>query len=140
MPNGIPISDAASLAMHSIAYIASRQEPSNVHDIALRLDVSEFHLSKVLQRLSKQGLVRSNRGPGGGFVLSANPDQVTLMDVYEAIEGPLDNHPCLMRTKTCDSRDCILGDTIHAMQSLFRKRLAGTSISDITDGYRQEES
>lgn len=140
MPNGIPISDAASLAIHSIAYIAARQEPSSVHDISRRLEVSEFHLSKVLQRLSKRGLVRSSRGPGGGFTLAGNADSITLMDVYEAIEGTLEDHPCLMRKKTCDSKSCILGDTMHAMHTLFKKRLISTRISDITDSYRLEAS
>lgn len=140
MSTGIPISDAASMAMHSMAYIASRHEPSSVHNISERLGVSEFHLSKVLQRLSKRGLVRSNRGPKGGFTLYSDPDSITLMDVYEAIDGPLNDSPCLMRSKTCGSTSCILGDTMQAMQAMFRKRLTGTRISDITDSYRSEAS
>jgi Rrf2 family protein len=138
MPNGIPISEAVSLAMHSVAFIASRSEPSSVHEISQRLGVSEFHLSKVLQRLSKCGLVRSNRGPRGGFTLTGKSDSLTLMDVYEAIEGRLKGHTCLMNKKTCDSKECILGDTLTAMRDIFRKHMNDTRISDIAGRYRQE--
>jgi Rrf2 family protein len=140
MPQGIPISEAASLAMHSMAYIASKEEPASasVHEISERLEVSEFHLSKVLQRLTKSGLLRSNRGPQGGFKLAASKNTLTLLDVYEAVEGPLKKQACLMRKKTCKKKSCILGDSINAMWDIFHRHLSSTRISDIADTYRRE--
>ena len=65
MTHGVPISDAVSLALHSVAYIAAQDGQTSVHDISSRLEVSENHLSKVLQKLARSGLVNSTRGPQG---------------------------------------------------------------------------
>jgi Rrf2 family protein len=93
----------------------------------------------VLQRLAKNGLVKSSRGPQGGFTLAKKSDAITLLDVYEAIEGPLRNSACLMRRKTCSKKTCILGDSISSMWSIFRKHLGSTKISDIAGMFQQEE-
>jgi len=138
LPQGLSISDAVSLAMHSMAVIAAREGISSVRAISGCLGVSEFHLAKVLQRLAKNGLVKSSRGPQGGFTLGRRSDTITLLDVYEAVEGPLKDSACLMQRKTCKKETCILGDSMKAMRSIFKKHLTGTSISDIADIYQQE--
>ncbi len=137
MTHGVPISDAVSLALHSVAVIAAREEPSSVHDISRLLEVSENHLSKVLQQLAKSGLVRSTRGPRGGFTLALKSDSVTLLNVYEAIEGPLRTSACLMRKKTCGKKACLFGDAMATMQEVFRNHLKSTRIADISSIYRQ---
>jgi Rrf2 family transcriptional regulator, nitric oxide-sensitive transcriptional repressor len=138
MTHGVPISDAVSLALHSVAYIAARDGQASVHDISMRLDVSENHLSKVLQQLAKNGLVKSTRGPRGGFSLARKSESLTLLHVYEAIEGPLKTSACMMRRKTCGKSACIFGDAMETMQEVFRNHLKSTRISDISEVYRQE--
>ncbi|MBP7738693.1 MAG: Rrf2 family transcriptional regulator [Spirochaetes bacterium] len=138
MSQGILISDAVSLAMHSMAVMASRDGLSSAKDVAGRLGVSEHHLAKVLQRLARCGLVRSTRGPRGGFTLAKKSGAITLLDVYEAIEGPLKERACLMRKKTCNKKRCILGDSMGTMWDIFRKHLKSTYISDISEAYRVE--
>jgi len=140
MSKGILISDAVALAMHSMAVIASSDGLSSARDIARRLGVSEHHLAKVLQRLARGGLVRSTRGPRGGFTLAKKSGANTLLDVYEAIEGPLKTRACLMRKKTCTKKNCILGDSMETMWDIFRRHLKSTRISDISDAYRVEAS
>ncbi len=140
MAGVLNISEAASLAMHSLALIASRSCMTTVGDISGELGVSEFHLSKVMQRLSRHGLVRSVRGPRGGFTLARDSRSITLLDVYEAIEGRLVDAACIMEKKSCLNGKCILGNTIPEMAALFRNRLGGTSISDIMDVYQTGES
>lgn len=140
MAGVLNISEAASLAMHSLALIASRKEMTSVKQISAELGVSEFHLSKVLQRLSRHGLVRSTRGPRGGFTLARDSREITLLDIYEAIEGRLDDTACIMDKKSCHNGKCILGKTITEMASLFREHLGGTRISDIMDIYQTGEA
>jgi len=138
MTHGVPISDAVSLALHSVAYLAAQDGQASVQDISKRLAVSENHLSKVLQQLSRSGLVRSTRGPQGGFCMARKCESLTLLDVYEAIEGPVRDHKCLMRKKTCGKKPCILGDTMETMWDIFRKHLKSTRVADIAGIYRRE--
>ena len=64
--------------------------------------VSESFLSKVLQRLVHTGMVTSHRGTGGGFCLKELPEKITLLDVIESIEGPLELNVCLGSGQGCD--------------------------------------
>ena len=70
--------------------------------------------------------------------MARKSESLTLLDVYEAIEGPLRDTKCLMRKKTCGNKACILGDTMETMWDIFRKHLKSTRISDISSMYRQE--
>ena len=85
----LKIPERVNLAIHSLAYIVAQKQdrPIPVSDIARSLAVSESHLAKVMQRLVKAGFVSSIRGVNGGFILNRIPDSITLMDVYECIEG-----------------------------------------------------
>ncbi|NLH94874.1 MAG: Rrf2 family transcriptional regulator, partial [Synergistaceae bacterium] len=81
MPEIIQVSEAVSLALHGLGLLVSRKGRISIREMATVMGVSEAHLAKVFQRLSKGGLVRSMRGPGGGFVLAKAPSEVTLYEV-----------------------------------------------------------
>ncbi|MCK5596268.1 MAG: Rrf2 family transcriptional regulator, partial [Candidatus Eisenbacteria sp.] len=83
-------SEAATLALHAAAIMASSPE-SHVTAAVMAdgLSASEAHLAKVLQRLAKAGVVAGTRGPGGGFQLTRPGKEISLREVYEAIEGRL---------------------------------------------------
>lgn len=66
--------------------------------------VRENFLSKILQRLVHQGLVSSHRGTGGGFCLSMAPQQIALLQVIEAMEGPTQLNVCLGEGPSCERR------------------------------------
>ena len=88
----LKISDAANIGIHALVYFAihhSSGRPVSTGEAADSLNVSVHHLSKVLQRLTKAGLVKPVRGPKGGFILGDEPVSITLKRIYEAIEGPL---------------------------------------------------
>ncbi len=127
----LKVSEAASLALHAAAFLAGRPgEVVTTGEVASVLDVSENHLSKVLQRLAKAGLVRSTRGPRGGFMLSRSPDDLTLLEVYEAIEGPLGTTNCLFSRPVCNG-ECILGDLLTDVNARIRARLTQTKLSAV---------
>ena len=136
MFNIFNISEAASIALHSMAYIASRDSIVKTAEISSKLDVSENHLSKVLQRLAKKGLVKSMRGPGGGFVLGKPVNTISLKDVYETIEGEMTAQHCLFDNSTCDSDKCILGDVLDESGRLFENHLVKTKLSDVIGLYQ----
>jgi len=102
------------------------------------IHVSEHHLSKVLQRLTKAGLVRGVRGPHGGFSLARKANQISLMEVYEAIDGPPALDDCLMHRRICGAKQCILRGTIHAANEQVRRYLTRTKLSALKGTYAKE--
>jgi Rrf2 family protein len=140
MPKVMQISEAASLALHSMVLLASKPEKIfSVREIAFTLHVSEAHLSKVLQRLARVGLVTSNRGPKGGFVLGKKSNEITLLEVYEAIDGPLTSNRCLFETPICNGAQCIFGDLLLTTNNRYKAYLEGMKLSELTDVYGKED-
>ncbi len=119
--------------MHALGYLARREDgrPITSREIANRFEVSEAHLSKVLQRLGKAEYVRSIRGPRGGFILTRAPESVTLLKVFEAIEGRFEPSQCLLSSSICDGETCILGQIVVEANNMLRTRLAGTTLAEI---------
>jgi len=136
MNNILRISDATSLALHSMVLLAANEdEVLSTREIAATLQVSQAHLSKVMQRLAKVGLVASTRGPRGGFKLGKAGEQISLLEVYQAIEGALAASHCLLGTPICKGEKCILGGLLAMMNRQTREYLAGTSLAELTGVY-----
>jgi Rrf2 family protein len=140
MDNILNISEAASLAMHASAYLACNGEGRlPIKSIAKKLGRSEHHLSKVMQRLTRAGIVSSIRGPGGGFSLAKDPEAITLLDVFEAIQGPYQPQTCLFPQPVCTGEACILGGLICKTASDVKDHLRSTRLSDLVDVYSLKE-
>src|SRR5947209_1382778 len=81
------ISQTAEYALRAIVYLAAQPgEPRTVQQIAEATRVPAGYLSKVMQGLSRAGLVHSQRGLHGGFTLNAPPDRLTVFDVVQAVD------------------------------------------------------
>ena len=137
MAGAVKISQAALLALHTMTFLASQRGKSrSTRDMAGLLGVSEAHLSKVLQRLTRSGLVRSQRGPRGGFMICKDGGEVRLLDVYESIEGPLDSPECLLGEKSCNGDSCcITGDLLGSVNQEVQEYLAGTRLREVSHAY-----
>ena len=141
MSSVMKVSEAATLALHTMVFLAANPgERFSVKQIAGTHDVSEAHLSKVLQRLAKVGLVNSTRGPKGGFVPARAADEITLLDVYEAVDGPLSPMTCLFGTPICNGRRCIMGDVLKMVNEQTKTYLTQTTILDVADVYHGESN
>jgi Rrf2 family protein len=139
MATMLKISEAASLALHTMALLATSQGTTRATwEIAKTLRVSEAHLAKVLQRLGRAGLVKSQRGPGGGFSLGRAPESISLLEVYEATEGPLDPPGCLLGRPACNGT-CILGGLLDQVAAEIRTYFAQTRLSDLNSQFFPEE-
>lgn len=107
----LKLSDAASLALHSMDYISSH--PGRLisnQEIANNLEASANHLSKVHQWLTRAGLLVAVRGPHGGFRLAKEAKDIRLIEVIEAVEGPFHPSDCLLGRNDCLRESCILGE------------------------------
>lgn len=139
MSSFIKISEAASLAFHTAAYLA--QNPGRLvpsREIARALGASENHLSKVLQRLARSGIVHSTRGPNGGFRIRTPWEKMKLVEIYEAIEGPLAPGRCLLGLPVCKGNRCALGAVLHRTDEAVKRCLTGTTLAELAKGFRSE--
>ncbi len=133
MDSVLNISEAANLALHAGMLLAKAGgEPRSARTMAAELKVSYDHLAKVLQRLTKAGLVQATRGPGGGFTLSREPSRIRLLDLYEAIDGKFSVSRCLFGRKACLGGACVMGDLLERLNRQVREHLEGRRLSDFT--------
>lgn len=131
MAGTFQLSEMLSLALHSMVYIAtSESEYVNVRQIAQATGASEAHLSKVLQRLAKGRILRSVRGPKGGFSLDRSPKDVTFLEIYELIEGPVSLEGCPSHRRECPFSYCIFRGMPEKLNSQFINYLTNTRLSE----------
>lgn len=117
------MSEAASIAIHSMVLIARSENGINAIKIAEQTGSSKNHISKVAQRLVKNELLTSVRGPSGGFMLKKSPSKITLLDIYQSIEGPLDITECPLANQVCNFDQCLMGNVINKMTIEFKRFL-----------------
>jgi Rrf2 family protein len=123
------LSEAVSIAIHSIVLIANTTELINVQAIAERTKSSKHHVAKIMQRLVKDGFLSSNRGPSGGFALRMNPSEITLLQIYEAIEGKIEVNECMHDNPICPFEHCIFENYGKKVSAEFRDYLLSKTIA-----------
>lgn len=133
MTTPLKISEAVSLGLHAMALMVPTEKHTRitVKKVAGFLSVSEAHLAKVMQRLHRAGLVSSTRGPLGGFALQRPADQISFLQIYEAIEGPWHSPDCLLPKKKCNEGCCILGTLMQRLDQDARRYFSKTMLSDM---------
>jgi Rrf2 family protein len=124
----ISLSEAASIAIHAMVYVAKNGDKTSVVSIAEAFSFSKHHVAKVMQRLSKEKLVSSSRGPNGGFFLAKAAADISLLDIFEAIEGKLEQYECFMGYGHCEFKDCLLGGIMDEMTLQFANFLRNRSL------------
>ena len=134
MIRGFYLSEAAFLAIHSMAYIARNRDAEllSVKNIARATNASENHLSKVLQRLVKANLLKSVRGPKGGFSLNKSPEQISFLDIYQAIEGELNRDFCKVRKEkgVCPFDKCIFDGIFNKISDEMIEYMQNKTLDD----------
>lgn len=131
----VRFSEAVALALHAMGILAKEPEKrfSN-DDLASLLSASPHHLAKVMQRLVRAGLVRSTRGPKGGFQLAKPPHEILLAEIYQATDGPLPDRGCLLTDPICTGGDCMLGDLMSAVHQQVSHYLSHTTLAEMSNG------
>jgi len=108
----VQLSEAVTIGLHSMVIIARSKKLINVNEISELTGASKNHLAKVMQRLVKANFLRSSRGPAGGFVLKSKPEEICMIDIYEAIEGKIESDGCPLEQKVCPFTKCLMGGIV----------------------------
>ncbi|MGB4600552.1 MAG: Rrf2 family transcriptional regulator [Trichlorobacter sp.] len=123
-------------AIRGIVYLAGQplDKISLLSNIAAAVDVPQTFLAKIFQQFSKSGIVKSYRGTGGGFILARPPEQITLLEVVEAVEGPITPNRCVVAPGECE-RDsfCTVHPIWERVKQQVRQLLADITLKDLAN-------
>lgn len=105
--------------------------------VSTRIAASEEHVSyqlacKLMQSLQKAGLLNSSMGPKGGFRLARAPSEVSLLEVIEAIQGPISVNRCVLIPKICSQyRHCSVRGKLADLQKSINDSLAQITLDEL---------
>jgi len=118
-----------------------RKGPLQIRAIAAREEISNKYLEQLMTILKTSGLVRSLRGPKGGYILSKPPDQIKLKEVITALEGPLFPVECLQHPQFCPHcAECITRQVWADVQEAMLGVLEATNMQDLVDRVKTSEN
>ena len=130
------LSNAAAYAVHAMVRLANNAKVSPVTSkkLAEQSGMPERFLLQVLQDLSKYGILQATRGSTGGFTLAQRPDEISLLAVIEAVEGPMvaalpakDNLPHPVGER--------LLDVLRTVTETVRRELDAVKLSDLVEAH-----
>jgi len=103
-----------------------------VKNIAEAEDIPAHFLAKILQQLARKGLLRSSKGPTGGFALRVDAGDIRLLDIVEALDGLAPDQQCASGLAECnDDMPCSMHDSWVALRSRIMDYLGKNSIADL---------
>ncbi|MCP4968237.1 MAG: Rrf2 family transcriptional regulator [bacterium] len=98
----LEVTRKSDLAVRSLKTLAANQKRMKGPALARAVGSSSGFVSHVLAPLVRAGWVRSEAGPSGGYSLSVDLAEVSLLEVIEAIEGPTDSGRCVLADRACN--------------------------------------
>jgi len=127
-------SRSAEYAIRAFVHLARVPEGkyAMVKNVAEQEDIPSHFLAKILQQLARKGLLRSSKGPTGGFALRVDPDQIRLLDIVEALDGLAPYQQCAAGLSECsEAMPCPLHDRWSMLRSRIMDYLEQNTIADL---------
>lgn len=127
------ITRQADYAVRAVLHLARNSEIRTATSIiAEEQKIPPSFLAKIISQLSIAGLLHTSRGARGGVTLARQPGEITLLEVIEAIDGPIQLNECVGDTGTCSFDDnCPLRPVWCEAQEQLVGRLKGTNFADM---------
>lgn len=128
------ISQTAEYALRAVVCMAEYADaPHTVHAIARNTQVPTGYLSKVLQSLSRAGLVTSQRGLGGGFMLAKSPRELTIYEIIQAVDPVQRIRTCPLKLTTHGVNLCPLHRHLDNAMALVEQSFRATTVAELLD-------
>jgi Rrf2 family protein len=126
------LSKKADYGLIALKHLAQHSQGSvSAREIAAEYRIPSELLAKIMQRLARKGLVQSQQGTRGGYVLARDPAKISIVDVIEALDGPIGITPC-ERGSSCEQLDkCSVKDPLMAVRAKMVRILGDTSIYEL---------
>jgi len=135
----LSLTKATDYAILALAYLDQSEEAAVVStkEIAEHYAIPAELLAKVLQRLSKQGLVDAHQGRGGGYSLARSTSKIPITEVVEAVEGPIAIACCLKEggEGRCDQYDqCTIKSPVEQIQEMVVDLFSTITVARLISG------
>jgi Rrf2 family transcriptional regulator, iron-sulfur cluster assembly transcription factor len=122
-------------ALFDVAYHGGGQ-PTQIKDISRRQKISQRYLEQIFNKLLKAGLLKSRRGPRGGYMLARDAAEISVGDIIQAAQGPIVPVRCLSENQSARSRcdilsACITRHVWKQTQTLLVDYYNSVSIADL---------
>ena len=127
------ITRQADYAMRAIYYLSmiGMENRASTSQIAKEQNIPPSFLAKIISQLSVAGLLHTSRGARGGVMLARKPQDITMQDVVEAIDGPILLNECVEDAHGCKfDKDCPMRSMWCEIQDDLVTRLGGTTFAD----------
>jgi Rrf2 family protein len=119
-------------ALRAICYIAKRKEVVTVAELVRVLGVPRPFMRKILQRLSKEDVLESYKGQGGGFELKIPPAKVFIVSIMRIFQGPVGLNGCFLKKAICPNRGkCLLRKKIQTIENNALEQLKKINIASL---------
>lgn len=117
------------------ALVASNGEPLSVRTAAEEYDVPYSFARSIQHDLVIAGIISSVRGASGGMVLNVDPEELTMLDVIESVQGPVGVAVCAREANWCPRESyCQFHPVWIGADALLKDYLSSVSVKDIVDG------
>ena len=131
------LSNKGRYAVQALADLAKNglQKPTNLTEISLRQGISLSFLEQIFLKLKNNNLVKSSRGPLGGYILSRSPDDITISNIIEAVDEKVETVACRRESKKgCHGKSskCITHDLWDDLENHINNFLQKNTLRDIT--------
>ena len=120
----------AVTAIADLAIHGSRM-PVSLADISIRQDIPISYLGQLFMPLRERGLVKSQRGPNGGYRLARDSSEISIADVINAVDEKINTVRCGGRTNCQKNQQCLTHTLWEEMENRIKDLFAGIYISDI---------
>ena len=126
------LSKKADYGLIALKHLAQHSEDSvSAREIAVRYRIPAELLAKVLQKLARKGLLVSQQGMNGGYVLAKDPSSISIVDVLEALDGPISITPCERGDDCKQLQVCSVRDPLLKIRAKLVRVLGDTSIYEL---------
>ena len=135
------MSQSTAHAVHAVLRLAEAPEGTIISCSRLAAEgkMPERYVLQILRVLSKKGVLLSTRGGRGGFALARRPDEISLLEVIEAVEGPMKSEVPSAKEFPGTARDR-LSSALQAVNESLRRELAAVKISILLEGVAEAAS
>ncbi|HUU22563.1 MAG TPA: Rrf2 family transcriptional regulator [Phycisphaerae bacterium] len=123
---------ATELAVRGILVLAGHGDspPVSLKEICRVRGLSRDNMTRIFALLTRARLVNAVRGKNGGYRLARPASEITLLEVFEAVEGPLALNLCQQDPPQCDRTDCAMRQVWHELQEQVHAALAEKTLED----------